>query len=279
VGLLIRFANQWVAGERLEDAIRVTRDANARGLIGILNLLGEHYTEKALIESTVREYLRMLQIIEADGLDAYVSVKPSQFGLEFGRAYCESMVVPVFDRVRAMNDFLWFDMESSRFTDDTLAMYEDLHRRHHDVGVCLQAALKRTAEDLERVLEFGGKVRLVKGAYREPGEAAYRTRAEVDAAYGRLLRTLFETGDHFAVATHDGKFIDEAIRLAKTHKRIWEFEMLMGVRDPLKRELVAKGYKVAEYIPYGPNWLPYFLRRLRERPRNALTMVRSFVQG
>jgi len=279
MGLLIRFANRWVAGEDLESAVRATKDANGRGMEAILNLLGEHYKERGEVESTLKEYLRALAAIESQHLNASVSIKPSQFGLEFGRAYCESMVVPVFDRVRAMGDFLWFDMESSRFTDDTLAMYEDLHRRHHDVGVCLQAALKRTPKDLDRVLEFGGKVRLVKGAYREMDGVAHRTHAEVDAAYGRLLATLFENGDHFAVATHDRKFIDQAIRLAKDHKRIWEFQMLMGVRDPLKGELTKKGYTVAEYIPYGPNWLPYFMRRLRERPRNILTMVRSFVQG
>jgi len=279
VGLLIRFARQWVAGEQLEDAVRATKDANAKGVDAVLNLLGEHYQDKAQVEATLRSYLAMLKAIEAGGLKAYVSLKPSQFGLEFGRAYCESMVVPVFDRVRAMDDFLWFDMESSRFTDDTLAMYEDLRRRHPDVGVCLQANLRRTPKDLERLLEIGGKVRLTKGAYRESETIAYGSREEVDAAYGRLLRTLFENGDRFAVATHDGKLIDEAIRLAKHHKRIWEFQMRMGVRDTMKRDLVARGYKVAEYIPYGPNWLPYFLRRLRERPRNVLTMARSFVQG
>jgi len=167
VGLLIRFARQWVAGEQLEDAVRATKDANAKGVDAVLNLLGEHYQDKAQVEATLRSYLAMLKAIEAGGLKAYVSLKPSQFGLEFGRAYCESMVVPVFDRVRAMDDFLWFDMESSRFTDDTLAMYEDLRRRHPDVGVCLQANLRRTPKDLERLLEIGGKVRLTKGAYRE----------------------------------------------------------------------------------------------------------------
>jgi len=279
VGLLIRFANQWVAGERLEDAVRATKEANGRGVDGILNLLGEHYQEEAQVETTLRAYLQMLKAIEEHGLEARVSVKPSQLGLEFGRAYCESMIIPVFDRVRAMGDFLWIDMEGSRFTEDTLAIYGDLRRRHHDVGVCLQANLKRTPKDLERLLEIGGKVRLVKGAYRELEATAHRSRADVDAAYGRLLRTLFEAGDHFAVATHDGKFIEESIRLAKTHKRIWEFQFLKGVREPTMRALVAKGYKVSEYIPYGPNWLPYFLRRLRERPRNALTMLRSLVQG
>ena len=263
----------------MEDAVRCTRDANARGLDGILNLLGEHYRDKAVVEATLRECLHAVDSIEGGGLRACLSVKPSQFGLEFGRQYCESMMMPVFDRVRAMDGFLWIDMESSRFTGDTLAIYEDLHRKHHDVGVCVQANLRRTPKDLEHILTYGGKVRLTKGAYRETPEIAHRSREEIDAAYLRLLKTIFVRGDRFAVATHDSRMIDEAVRLSRTHKRIWEFQFLKGVREPLKRELVTKGYRVLEYIPYGPNWLPYFLRRLRERPRNILTMARSVVQG
>lgn len=279
MGLLIRFAGQFVAGEEIGDAVRATKAANARGYDGILNLLGEHYKEKAKVEATLRDYQRILDAIDKEKLRATVSIKPSQFGLEFGRSYCDSMVLPLFDRIRAMGGFLWLDMEGSRFTEETLAIYEDLHRRHHDVGVCLQANLKRTPEDLDRLLKIGGKVRLTKGAYREPAEIAHQTPADVNRAYGRLLKTLFENGDRFAVGTHDGTFIDQAIKLAETHRRIWEFQMLKGVREPLKRELTAKGLRVSEYIPYGPNWLPYFLRRLRERPRNMFTMMRSFVQG
>ncbi len=279
MGLLIRFAGQFVAGEEIGDAVRATKAANARGYDGILNLLGEHYKEKAKVEATLRDYQRILDAIDKEKLRATVSIKPSQFGLEFGRSYCDSMVLPLFDRIRAMGGFLWLDMEGSRFTEETLAIYEDLHRRHHDVGVCLQANLKRTPEDLDRLLKIGGKVRLTKGAYREPAEIAHQTPADVNRAYGRLLKTLFENGDRFAVGTHDGTFIDQAIKLAETHRRIWEFQMLKGVREPLKRELRAKGLRVSEYIPYGPNWLPYFLRRLRERPRNMFTMMRSFVQG
>jgi proline dehydrogenase len=279
VGLLIRFAGQFVAGEEIGDAVRATKAANARGYDGILNLLGEHYKDKAKVESTLRDYQRILDAIEKEKLRATVSIKPSQFGLEFGRSYCDSMVLPLFDRIRAMGGFLWLDMEASRFTEETLAIYEDLRRRHHDVGVCLQANLKRTPKDLDRLLKIGGKVRLTKGAYREPEDIAHQTRAEVDKAYGKLLKTLFENGDRFAVGTHDGTFVDQAINLADTHRRIWEFQMLKGVREPLKRELTAKGLRVSEYIPYGPNWLPYFLRRLRERPRNVFTLMRSFVQG
>ena len=279
MGLLIRFASQWVAGERLEDLVRATREENARGVHGILNLLGEHYREKAQVEATLKEYFEILKAIEGNDLDAGVSVKPSQFGMEFGREYCASMVAPLFDRVLAMGGFLWVDMEGSRFTEDTIAMYEALRRRHRDVGLCLQANLKRTPQDLDRLLAIEGRVRLVKGAYREPPEIAFTRRADVDAAYARLLRALFEKGDHFAVGTHDGKFLDEAKRLGGIHKRVWEFQFLKGVRDPIKGALVRDGYGVTDYIPYGPNWLPYFTRRLRERPRNILTMLRSLVQG
>ena len=279
MGFLIRFARGFVAGEKIDDAIRETRAANARGYDGILNLLGEHYREKDQVEDTVLEYQRVLEAIEKEKLRASVSIKPSQFGLEFGRAYCETKVLPLFDRIRAMGGFLWIDMEGSRFTDDTLGMYEDLHHRHHDVGVCLQANLRRTRKDLARLLEIGGKVRLTKGAYRESEETAYRRRADVDRSFGDLLKTLFERGDRFAVATHDGTFVEKAIKLARVHRRIWEFQMLRGIREPLKRDLVTQGYRVAEYIPYGPNWLPYFIRRLRERPRNVFTMFRSLVGG
>lgn len=279
MGLLIRFAGQWVAGERLEDAVRCAEGANARGIKAIVNLLGEHQRDVSLLRGAREEYGRVLDAIEMRGLRGCVSIKLSQFGLQFGRSTCESHVVPLFDRIRAMGGFLWIDMEDSRFTEETLALYEDLHRRHHDVGVCLQANLKRTPKDLERILGFGGKVRLTKGAYREAAAIAHRKRSEIDAAFGRLMHRMFEEGDRFAVATHDSRLIDAAIRLAATHKRIWEFQFLKGVRDPLKRDLVARGFQVSEYIPYGPSWLPYFLRRLRERPRNALTMVRSFVQG
>lgn len=279
MGLLIRFARQWVAGEHLEDAVRATRDANALNIGGIVNLLGEHHREKGLVDRTLREYLRILDHIERDGLDASVSIKPSQFGLAFGRPYCESQVLPLYDRVRSTGGFLWLDMEGSAYTDDTLAIYEDLLRRDPNVGVCLQANLRRTRRDLERLLELGGKIRLTKGAYREPRAIAFTSRAEVDAAFGNLLRTLFARGERFGVATHDARFVEQAVRLGSDQSRTWEFQMLMGVRDPLKRELVRQGFRVLEYIPYGTRWLPYFARRLRERPRNVFAMVRSLVQG
>ncbi len=280
MGLLIRFAGQWVAGETKEDAVRVAREANRRGIHVIVNHLGEHYHEKAPVEATVQEYLRLVATLRAAGVDGTVSTKPTQFGIMIDKEYALSQLVPVLDAVRAWGRVLWVDMEAASTVADTIWVFEELRRRYEHVGLCLQANLRRTEADLERLLALGARIRLVKGAYKETPEVAFMARAEIDREYLRHLETLFERGREFAVATHDGKLIDRALALAREHPDApWEFAMLQGVRNPLKAELVAQGRRVTEYVPYGPNWLPYFTRRLKERPRNILTMVRSFISG
>jgi len=279
VGLLIRLARQWVAGETLEDAIRVAKAANARGIGALVNHLGEHYRERQQVEGAVQEYLRLVAALRGAGVKGDVSLKPTQFGILIEREYALSQIVPVLDAVKAWDRTLWLDMENASTVDDTLWVYERLLRRHERVGVCLQANLRRTEADLRRLLAEGARIRLVKGAYKERPEVAYMTRPEINREYLRHLQVLFQEGEHFQVATHDGAMIQRALELAEEHSVPFEFAMLQGVRDPLKGELAAQGYQVTEYIPYGPTWLPYFSRRLRERPRNILTMVRSFVSG
>jgi proline dehydrogenase len=279
VGLLIRFARQWVAGERLEDAVRAAKDANGRGLDAVVNRLGEHYHEEAAVEATVREYLELVARMDEAGVRGDISVKPTQMGVFIDRQYALSRFLGILDAVKASSRLLWLDMEAARTIDDTLAIYLALHRRYDKVGLAMQANVRRTETDLLRLLEDRARIRLVKGAYKEPPDVAFPTRAEIDAAYLRHLQTLFEKGSNFAVATHDGRMINRALELSKTHDTPFEFAMLQGVRDPLKVELASAGHRVADYIPYGPEWLAYFTRRLRERPRNIVTMVRSFVSG
>ena len=279
MGLVTWFARQWVAGETMADAIRVAREANARGLDALVNHLGEHYREKGPVESTAREYLDLLSTMQAAGIRGEVSLKPTQFGVLIDRAYALSEMIPVLEATKANGRVLWLDMESANTTDDTVWICEQLLTRYDRVGICLQANLKRTADDFDRLIHDGARVRLVKGAYKETPDIAYRTRSEIDRAYLAHLETLFTRARHFAVGSHDGRMIDRALALSKLHRTPFEFAMLQGVRDPLKTELVHAGYQVAEYIPYGPNWLPYFTRRLRERPRNVITMLRSFVGG
>ncbi|HYM38893.1 MAG TPA: proline dehydrogenase family protein [Thermoplasmata archaeon] len=280
MGLLIRFARQWVAGETMDDAVRVALDANRRGIHALVNHLGEHYREKAPVEATVQEYIHLVAKLRAARVDGDVSIKPTQFGIFIDRAYALSQIVPVLDATKAWGRIFWVDMEAASTIADTVWIYENLRRRYDQVGLCLQANIRRTADDLEQLLPLGARIRLVKGAYKETPDVAFTSRAEIDRAYLRHLETLFAKGRHFAVASHDGRMIDRALELSKAHPDVpFEFAMLQGVRDPLKLELVSQGHRVTEYIPYGPTWLPYFTRRLRERPRNIITMVRSFVSG
>jgi proline dehydrogenase len=279
MGLLIRLARQWVAGETAEDAVRVALSANAHGIHALVNHLGEHYREKGPVEATVQEYLRLVAKLKAAGVDGDVSLKPTQFGIFIDKAYALSQILPILDATKAWGHILWVDMEAASTVEDTIWIYENLLTRYSKVGLCLQANLRRTESDLQRLLDRGARIRLVKGAYRETPGVAYMIRGEIDREYLRHLETLFNKGKDFAVASHDGKMIDHALELAKDHPVSFEFAMLQGVRDPLKAYLVTQGHHVAEYIPYGPSWLPYFSRRLRERPRNVVTMVRSFVSG
>ena len=279
MGLLTRFARQWVAGETLADAIRAAKEANARGIDALVNHLGEHYREKDLVEATAREYQRLLAAMRQERIRGAVSLKPTQFGVFIDKAYAFSQMMPVLEDSKADGRVLWLDMEDAATTDDTIWICERLLERYDRVGICVQANLRRTTKDLGRLINQRARIRLVKGAYRETADIAYRTRGEIDRSYAAHLQTLFARTSDFALGTHDGRIIDAALALAEEHPTPFEFAMLQGVRDPLKAELVRQGHRVAEYIPYGPTWLPYFTRRLRERPRNVITMLRSFVSG
>ncbi|HEU4984910.1 MAG TPA: proline dehydrogenase family protein, partial [Nitrososphaera sp.] len=175
-----------------------------------------------------------------------------------------------------LGQFLWIDMESAKFTEDTITIYLEVLKDHPMTGVAIQAYLRRSGADILHIIEHGGKVRLVKGAYHEPEEHAFATTEEVDRNYSHLLKMLAEGGRFFAVATHDDRLVNEAINL---HADNCEFQMLMGIRDELKSRLIARGLPVSEYIPYGSQWLPYSVRRLRERKRNLLLLARSLVQS
>lgn len=261
----------------MEEAIARAKDVNSRGMHAILNFLGEHHRDRGQVRKAVDEYDRLIRRVEAEALDASVSVKLTQVGLGISEEVCvehmEALAAAASDR----GVFLWIDMESSAYTEGTLRVYRRLLETRDRVGVCLQANLRRTAQDLPALAEQGGIIRLVKGAYREPADRAFTRKDAVDESYERLLRQLFDTAKEFAVATHDDRFVAQAERLAETHSRNFEFQMLLGVRDPLKDELCRKGYRVSEYIPYGSRWLAYFSRRLSERPGNLLTAFRSLL--
>lgn len=279
MGLLIRFARQWVAGEEMKDALRAALEANERGVEAVVNRLGEHYRERGPAEADLQEYLGLIAAMRKLGIRGCVSVKPTQFGILVDREFALTQYRTLLDAAKAAGTRLWLDMEDSATTDDTIWLCERLLERHGDVGLCLQANLRRTEGDLTRLLPQEAKIRLTKGAYREAPEIAYTSRKEIDRQYLRLLERLFRESRDFAVASHDGRMVARALELAGSTGTPFEFQMLKGVRDALKAELIGKDFRVLEYIPYGPTWLPYFTRRLRERPRNVLTMVQSFVRS
>jgi proline dehydrogenase len=275
--LLYRVAKRWIAGYSLEDAIKVAHDANNRKLRVILNRLGEHTPDEKLIQGYTEEYLKLLDRIRTEKIDGTISVKPSQLGLAANPSLYNSNLLQIIEQAEAYDGFVWIDMENSPYTDGTLKTYREILPSHRQLGVCLQANMRRTESDLKDLIPRGGIIRLVKGAYPESAELAYKKRGEVESNYVRLMTMLFEGGARFAIGTHDGKLIDKAKELAKERKRDFEFQLLKGIRDDIKPTLIEEGYRVSEYIPYGPEWYNYSKRRMRERKRNILLLLRSII--
>ena len=250
-------------------------DLNQRGIDGILNLLGEHYDDRADADADTQAYVELVEALAERDTDSCISVKPSQIGLDVGKDVFRANLARIVD---AADCLVWIDMEDHTTTDDTLDAFEH-HARETDgnVGVCVQANLKRTRDDLERLADLPGKVRLVKGAYDEPKAIAYKRKAKVDEVYGEYLAYMFEHfEDGIAVGSHDPAMIDHARDLHAAHGTPYEIQMLMGVREDAQTEL-ARSVDVYQYIPYGEKWFSYFYRRVRERKSNALFALRAVV--
>ena len=277
--VLFKIAKQWIAGDTMEEALKSARKANENGMNAILNKLGEHMTSKAQVTQTVEDYLTLVSNLRRSKITGGLSIKPTQVGLAISTKECLSNLDTIIEKALQFQSFVWIDMESSEYTDDTFKIYQTLFEKYERLGVVVQANLKRTENDLGMLLKNGSKIRLVKGAYHENSKNAYRTRHEVDENYKKLMNVLFEQGNEFAIATHDSKLIDLAMDLSKKHEKKFEFQMLKGIRDELKPILVKSGFEVSEYIPYGTNWLPYSIRRLKERKRNILLLGSSFIHA
>ncbi|TKX44509.1 MULTISPECIES: proline dehydrogenase family protein [unclassified Halorubrum] len=270
-------ASRFVAGESVPSALDHARAANEDGVAVILNLLGEHYDDPADARADADAYLQLLDDIADSGLDACVSVKPSQIGMDVSADLFEERYREIVARADELGAFVWCDMEDADTTDATLDAFESIAADYPwSVGQCIQSNLKRTADDLDRLVDVPGKIRLVKGAYDEPSSIAYTDKARVDEAYRDDLRFLFERRDRgIAVGSHDPEMISLADRLAREGGADYEVQMLMGVREDAQRDLVAQGIDVYQYAPYGGKWLSYFYRRVRERKENLTFAARA----
>jgi proline dehydrogenase len=270
-----KFASRFVAGETLDEALVAVKELNANGITASLDLLGESVTNEKEARATGRDYLTILDRIHQQQLNANVSLKLTAMGMDISEELCISIMHEVLDRARQYGTFVRLDMESSAYTEKTLALFYDrLYPSYKEnVGIVLQSYLYRTWSDVEKAIQARCRVRICKGAYKEPASVAFPDKAEVDRNYVKCMRALIEQGTYPGVATHDPKIIDDAKRFV--HERSlersrFEFQMLYGVRRDLQHELVRQGYNMRVYVPFGTQWYPYLMRRLAERPANVM---------
>jgi proline dehydrogenase len=269
-------ARRFVAGETPATALEHVRECNDRDIRVILNLLGEHYDDPTEADDDARAYATLLSDLADTGLNACISVKPSQIGLDVSEARFRDNFRAIVDVADENDQFVWLDMEDHTTTDATLDAYEEfVTARGGGMGVCLQANLKRTRDDIEQFADVPGKIRLVKGAYNEPPAIAYKSKERVNEVYEEYLEYMFEQYDGgIAVGSHDPVMIDRARELHDVHGTAFEIQMLMGVREDAQEEL-AREYEVYQYAPYGGKWLSYFYRRIMERKENVRFAVRA----
>ncbi len=275
--ILFGVAKQWIAGNTITDALDAAQNSYKKGMSVIINKLGEYHTSKQLIDTTISEYKTIMSSFRRWKVNGGISVKPTQIGLMKSKKECLSNLETLIRAASQSQTFVWVDMESSDHTDETIQIYQNLLSRYERVGIALQANLTRSKNDMTDLLSVGGKIRLVKGAYRESTQIAYKSKQKVDQNYLKLMQLLFEKGNEFGIATHDSVMVNAAMELSRKHEKKFEFQMLRGIRDELKPDLIKKGFSLSEYIPYGTNWLPYSVRRLKERKRNILLLGSSFI--
>ena len=280
-GLARGMAERFVAGETLEKAIEVVRDVNARTMSATLDHLGENVTSKQEAIEATNAACSMLAALTSAGVDCNASLKLTQLGLDLGDELARENLRRILDRAAESDTFIRIDMESSEYVDRTLDIFYRLFETYQNVGVVLQACLYRSAQDLERLIVAKARVRLVKGAYLEPASAAFQQKVDVDANFVKLTEMLLADAHYPAIATHDPAMITAAKRFAAGHQiaaSSFEFQMLYGIRRDLQTSLVAEGYRMRIYIPYGSHWYPYLMRRMAERPANVMFVLGSIAR-
>ena len=282
-----RLSSRFVAGTEVEDALRAALAVNQAGMSVSIDNLGENVTNAEEARSSAQLYHQLLDQIAVRKLDANISLKLTHMGLDVDEALARDLVTGLVAKAATMQppNFVRVDMEGSPYTQRTLDFVHELHRRPGNqgrVGAVIQSYMRRAENDVEKLLAEGIRIRLCKGAYKEPPEIAFQKKSEVDTNYIKLMKTLMESGIYHGLATHDEKIINQAKAYA-TKKRIsrdaFEFQMLYGIRRDLQQALVSEGWRMRVYIPFGSEWYPYLMRRLAERPANVLFIARNLLRN
>jgi len=279
-GVSRRVARRFVAGEKLDDALVAAREVNRALQLASLDLLGENVSDEAGARRAADEYIAIFDRIAQEHLDANVSLKLTQLGLDLSEDLCQELLEKIVAHAASQSNFVRVDMEGSAYTQRTVEIVRRVRSEYSNVGTVMQAYLYRTEQDVQDLLAVGCRLRLCKGAYQEPPEVAFPKKADVDANYVKLMRILLASGIYHGIATHDPAMIRatlDFVREKDVKRDRFEFQMLYGIRTDLQQKLVRDGYRVRVYIPFGVDWFPYFMRRLAERPANVTFFLRNLL--
>lgn len=275
------FAKNYIAGEKLEDAIRVVKDLNSKGIMATMDVLGEAVTTKEECIQSKKECLEVLDAINKNNLNANLSLKPTQLGLAIDEKFCFDQLVEILDLAKSYNNFVRIDMEDSPFTDATITLFNNLRKKYENVGIVVQAYLKRTLDDVKKLNKSGTNYRLCKGIYVESPEIAYRDFQKVRDNYLAVLRQMIEDGNYVGIATHDDYLVKNAYQIINEKnlsKDKYEFQMLYGVKENLRDRINSDGHKLRIYVPFGVHWYKYSIRRLQENPQVAWYITKSILR-
>ena len=281
-GVVKLFANKYIAGDKLSDAVNTVKNLNQKKLMATIDVLGESITEKSEAVLSKDENIKVLNAIHTNDLDCNLSIKLTMLGLNIDREFCRDQVTEILERAKSINRFVRIDMEDSSVTESTIKIFEDSKERFDNVGIVIQAYLRRSEEDILRLTEIGANFRICKGIYVEPEEIAFKNGDEIRENFLKILKLALEKKSYVGIATHDEYLIKESVKMVKEmklRKDEYEFQMLLGVKENIREEAVEKGHRMRIYVPFGQRWYEYSIRRFKENPNLAGQVLKSIFTG
>ncbi len=281
-GVVKLFANKYIAGDKLSDAVNTVKNLNQKKLMATIDVLGESITEKSEAVLSKDENIKVLNAIHTNDLDCNLSIKLTMLGLNIDREFCRDQVTEILERAKSINRFVRIDMEDSSVTESTIKIFEESKKRFDNVGIVIQAYLRRSEEDILRLTQIGANFRICKGIYVEPEEIAFKNGDEIRENFLKILKLALEKKSYVGIATHDEYLIKESVKMVKEmklRKDEYEFQMLLGVKENIREEAVEKGHRMRIYVPFGQRWYEYSIRRFKENPNLAGQVLKSIFTG
>ncbi len=281
-GIVKVFANKYIAGDKLSDAVKSVQGLNEKKLLATVDVLGESISDKNEAIKSKDENIDVLNAIHKNNLDCNLSIKLTMLGLNIDYDLCKSLVYEILEKAKSINCFVRIDMEDSSVTDSTINIFEESQKKFNNVGIVIQAYLRRSEKDILRLTDLGANFRICKGIYIEPPEIAFKEGDEIRRNFLKILRIALEKKSYVGIATHDEYLIKESVKMVKEmdlKKDEYEFQMLLGVQEKLREEAVAKGHRMRIYVPFGQRWYEYSIRRFKENPNLAGQVLKSIFTG